>query len=226
MSTSDPEKQQYLLDQLVTQVSDLRRKLDQLVFTILVLTLFAATHFTVEGIDEVPVLSFIIPNNNTHYNLLMAAILYMTFAVIGSLLIDYFKKRALLDRYYNELIQSAGIEAPSEVLVRSSFYEYLYQLDQNWKNLRLPGAVLVLVLFYASSFTAMAQLLAALEEVWIGGVLCAVYTLLTFLLYRAFVVSVVAAKPSLKRIMIRLLLVTLGLVVAVLGLYFLVEGVW
>lgn len=222
METGDA-REQYILDKILDKILSIRTRLDRLIFILLAFSLVGIANIkppTGDGL--LSYIDIVIPEK--HYNITIALVLLGTFAMIGSQLIDYIRKRHLLDIYAGKYLTEIGSEERSDILVPASFYDFMYELDLMVKNLRLHASLVLLLIFYFSHFVAFLHLLYVTEDLWATTGLFAFFITVYLLCYRTFVMSIPPEKPRLRWIIRTSIFALLGVSLLVIYLLFGVIG--
>lgn len=213
---------EYILDKTISTVSSIRVRLDRLVFILIVISLAGILVGIYPPENGKVIIEFFgTPMPVPHYviNVSITMILTAVFTLIGSSLIDYIRKRSLLESYANEFLPEISAEERADILVHASFYEFMYELDIFKKELRQPASLFLLFIFYSSHGVAIFQIFNCL-----GGknpyayLISAGLLVYFFALYRTFVRSTIKSKASLGNVMVNLLWKSLLVTIAILGI--------
>jgi hypothetical protein len=227
--TETPESRrrgEYILDKSVGTVASIRVRLDRLVFILVTVSIFGlitGLNPPENGQYEISILgskTFVLQK---YFSIIIAAILTGAFTLTGSNLIDYIKKRSLLESYAKKYLSEVSPEESADILVHASFYEFMYELDIYKKDLRQPASLFLLVIFYFSHAVAIYHVFICFSIYNpIPYVISIALLGYFFALYQTFVDSTIRAKKTLGADIVSLLKKSLLFAVAVLGiiLYF------
>ena len=211
---------EYILDKATNTVSSIRIRLDRLIFILLIVSLYGLIlSFSTKAEITVP-LGVEVPIPREAFSLLIAVVLTGIFTLIGATLIDYIRKRSLLEIYAKDVLPEIPEDEQADILVHASFYEFMYELDIYKGELRLPASLLLLLIFYFSHGIAILQIFNCFGgdnpiPYLITLVLLAYFSAL----YRTFVRSAIKSKASLGNEISRLLWLSLLVTGVVLALF-------
>jgi len=210
---------EFFLENLISRVISVKKRLDYLIFIFLVVTCFAMYYsneapkkfifFELEDID------------NSFYHGIVAISLVVLFGIIGSHFIEYILKRKMIDKElksepffkgkrWREERKNMDVENGNEKLLiissmitPSSFYEFFYTLNLTLKNLRGAAVVVLFLLFLLSHTVAYFHIIQLEIDYYIPEVLGGILFGILFLLYREFVLSIKRVKEELYEMIIR-----------------------
>lgn len=210
---------EFFLENLISRVISVKKRLDYLIFILLVLTGFAMYYMTktpqkfiffeLDGLDT------------SVYHGIVAISSLVLFGIIGSHFIEYILKRNIIDKElkvdsffkekrWREENESMNLEKGNEKLLiissmiaPSSFYEFFYTSYLTIKNLRGIAAIILLFVFLVAHAVAYFHLIQLEIPYFIPEVLGVLFFTILFLLYREFVKSVRRIKEKLYEMIIK-----------------------
>lgn len=204
---------EYILDKAINKVYNARLRLDRLVFMLIIVSIFGIIigyYPPEEDKYKISIMGADLSIPRQTFSIIIAVVLTGIFTVIGSNLIDYIRKRSLLDKYAEKIFPDIDEKERNDILVHTSFYEFMYRLDTFIGELRLPASLLILTIFYFSHFVAIFQVFNCFgKENPISYVVSVALVLYFFQLYKTFVRSIIKTKDKLGKLMIKYLWVSL-----------------
>ncbi len=211
----------YVLDNAIDKVSSIRVRLDRLIFTLIIVSLFGLMVDPLK-IYEIKIWDIGADLSGKILGLIITIALAGIFTLIGSNLIDYIKKRAILEKYAEQLLPEIESNERADILVHASFYEFMYELDILQKELRLPASLILILIFYFSHFVAILQIFNFFgKDSPISYLSVALLLIYFFELYKTFVRSTIKSKKdALGSIMVKLLLASLVVAITVGSIFF------
>jgi hypothetical protein len=210
---------EFFLENLINRIISVKKRLDYLIFILLVLTSFAMYYLTdvpkkfiffqLDGLDA------------SVYHGIIAISSLVLFGIIGSHFIEYIIKRNMIDKElkvdpffkgkrWREEKEKMEVEEGNEKLLiissmmaPSSFYEFFYTLSLTARNLRGTAAVVLLLLFLLSHAVAYFHIIQLEIKYFIPEVLGVLWYVIYFFLYREFVKSIYRRKEKLYEMIIK-----------------------
>jgi hypothetical protein len=149
-----------IIGSLVEKLAKIRTTFDLLLISLITLSLFAHLNKDKgqDSVIEIPVLKINVPYGDD-FLIIMSLIILGNFAMVGSNLIDYFAKRALLEvslsrhfKEFNSKYTNIRKNAAS-IFVHNSFCEYLYRFGSLWPaKLYFPASAVMWLMFIYSQY--------------------------------------------------------------------------
>ncbi|WP_046743665.1 hypothetical protein [Kordia zhangzhouensis] len=160
----------FFLENLISRVMNVKKRLDYLIFILLMITCFGL--YFMKQVPKDFIFFKLDSINASVYHGVMAGVLLIIFGIIGSHLIEYIIKRKLIDKELQEesffkgkrwreeqkkMDVKEGDEKYmiiSSMIAPSSFYEFFYTLDLTRKNLRAIAPIVLGLSFFLSQAVA------------------------------------------------------------------------
>jgi hypothetical protein len=205
----------FVISQLVERILNLKKRLDRLVFMFIVVIVFGFLYTS--DFKNKEVLGVFTVKDDMIYHVGLTLLLSILFAIIGSHLIEYVRKRSKINErlinnksfFTSNSNEKTSLDIISETLIPVSFYEYLFRLDSNYykkDSLRFLSVFVLFVTFFSSHTISIVHLFLSIKNLYIVFPLIFLIVVILFLLYKEFVNSITNANNLLGKKIKRVIL--------------------
>ena len=200
----ESDKIEYLVDKVLEKVLSIKKALDRLVFTLLLLSILGLSMSNKSNLDEpIKILGIPIPAEN--FSLVISVFLLGTFAMIGLHLIDYIRKRDLLDKYVSDRYREVDKEEMLDILIPASFYEFMYELDERTDQLRWPASAIFVFIFYFSHYVALFHLGKVSMPPYLDLFVFIIFVGVYVACYTVYITSIPTGKEKLRSVILKII---------------------
>ncbi|PTX63562.1 hypothetical protein C8N46_101163 [Kordia periserrulae] len=226
---------EFFLENLISRIISVKKRLDYLVFILVVVTFFGLYFMNV--VPKKFIFFELDGLNPSVYHGVIAVSLLVVFGILGSHFIEYVLKRNMIDKElkfnpffkgkrWREERKDMNVEKGNEKLLivsstvaPSSFYEFFYTLDLTLRNLRSTASIVLLFVFFLSHAVAYFHILKLQFHFGITEGLGVLLFVCYALLYVEFIKSIKRIKKRLYEVIAKpLLYISIAYVVLIIAI--------